>query len=207
MEYLGCSKRSSSINVIRFKEKSSVRALQLRFAGTDSPELLETFFRNPWTGEERRCIRGRDNGAYVHHENFQFTRSVLALSIFFLRAAAAKSNEDSICDFSPLLVGESSSPASSLDYALDKQPSWLLDMFGCDLRGASVAKHIIKRTNPGRKWAGPVALALNSNFLPEKNISILVNDEKVESREILLELAKKLEQAYQSNSAGNRVGR
>lgn len=162
-----------------------MRKLVAHFAGAGSScELIETLFIHPVIGEERRCIRGKRSGAYKGYATFQWTKAVQGLSLFVIEAAIRKYRSGQ----GPLLVGCNGSFASSLDYAIDKQTSWLYDMFGWDSKGAGLSRKLLLRSNPGQRMAGPVAVSLNLNFLEPSNITVLYNYEELSSLEALTTL-------------------
>ena len=122
--------------------------LKLWFSSDNSPQLLKTEFEHPLLSEKRTAVRGKSAGAYHDTATFQWTGAVQALCMLCL-------NKDEV------LEGYQGSPASSLDYALSKQPMWLLEMFGWDVNGESLARRIIKRTNTSRKMQAPISLSLS----------------------------------------------
>lgn len=91
------------------------------------------------------------------------------------------------------ISGAQNTAAASLDYALTKQPAWLLDMFGTTAGGISKARSLFKRLNPERKRAGPVVVAVNAQALLPEDISIFIGGEACENSETLLEHARDLE--------------
>lgn len=155
-----------------------MRKLVAHFAGVGpSCELIETLFIHPIIGEERRCIRGKRSGAYKGYATFQWTKAVQGLSLLVIEAALRKYRSAQ----GPLLVGCNGSFASSLDYAIDKQTSWLYDMFGWDSKGAGLSRKLLLRSNPGQRMASPVAVSLNLNYLEPGNITVLYNYEELSS--------------------------
>ncbi len=147
-----------------------MRKLVLHFVGDTRPELFETLFKHPVVGE-RRCIRGKRSGAYRDHSTFQWTKAVQAAAVLMIEGAI-RQRESS---YLPLLLGGNGSLASSLDYAIDKQTTWLMDMFGWDDDGSGISRRLFIRTNPGQRMPGPVGLSLNLNFLSYSEIEVLLN--------------------------------
>jgi hypothetical protein len=180
----------------------SMRKLTLHFAGDEKIELFEACFIHPVIGEERRCIRGKRSGAYRGYSTFQWTKAVQALSLLMVEAALRNHTAAS----GPLLRGTSGSFASSLDYAIDKQTTWLYDMFGWDDRGTGFSRRLFIRSNPGQRLTAPVAISLNLNCLACSEISIFQNYEPVTDRESLELLLKKLEVVPESVSNDDGVG-
>lgn len=106
--------------------------LSLWFAKSESgiSELERTLFTGNPVQSEIIAVRGKTAGAYRNAGTFQWTPGVKALTVVFLTAISRSTLDRKT--FSPLLAGERGSLASSLDYALNKQPEWLFDMFGAD---------------------------------------------------------------------------
>jgi hypothetical protein len=152
-----------------------MRKLTLHFAGDKSVELFETCFIHPLIGEPRRCIRGKRSGAYRGYSTFQWTKAVQALSILMVEAAKRTIEPTS----APMLRGGPGSFASSLDYAIDKQTTWLYDMFGWDDRGSGFSRRLFMRSNPGQRIAAPVAISLNLHCLAENEVEVLLNYDRV----------------------------
>ncbi len=138
-----------------------MRNLKLYF---EAGQLTEVVFRENGTNEPRRTIRGKTGGAFRHAGSFQWTSAVKALGLLVAKAALNPQNST--------IQGLGGSLASSLDYALSKQPIWVTDMFGCDQQGISFARRLILRTNPERKRPGPVVLAVNYVYLPATSIEV-----------------------------------
>jgi hypothetical protein len=153
-----------------------VRELKLFF---ENDELVEVEFRL-MTGEVRRSVRGKQSGAHKASGSFQWTSAVKGFALLAVRTAAR---------FQPAAIeGRAKSLAASLDYAISKQPVWLLEMFGVDRLGTSLIRRMILRTNPERKRPGPTTLAINENYLPQAGITGFSNG-KLCSREDLIVLA------------------
>lgn len=152
-----------------------MRKLVLHFVGETRVELFETLFSHPLAGSERRCIRGHRSGAYRAYSTFQWTKAVHALALLGVEAAIRAQEPAE----SPLLVGWRGSLASSLDYAIDKQTTWLTEMFGWDEHGTGLSRRLFLRSNPGQRISGRVALSLNRNFCDHHEVLILLNERHV----------------------------
>lgn len=152
-----------------------MRKLTLHFAGTTNVELFETCFIHPVVGEPRRCIRGKRSGAYRGYSTFQWTKAVQALSLLMVEAAKRTIEPSS----TPMLRGGVGSFASSLDYAIDKQTTWLYDMFGWDDKGSGFSRRLFMRSNPGQRIAAPVAISLNLHCLSEHEVEVYFNYDRV----------------------------
>src|SRR5262249_44176847 len=92
--------------------------------------------------------------------NFVWSSAVPALTVLTLRTAAYKFSANSDLESArfPVLEGAENSLASSLDFALSKQPNWILDMFGQTYSGASTLRKLLRRQNSERKRSGPVQI-------------------------------------------------
>ena len=173
-----------------------MRKLIIHFVGDDKMELFETCFIHPTIGEERRCVRGKRSGAYRGYATFQWTKAVQGLSLIMVEAAIRAQRPSS----APLLMGGTGTFASSLDYAIDKQTTWLYDMFGWDTKGSGFSRRLFIRSNPGQRLSAPVAITLNQNCLALSEIEVLVNFQPVTSVAELDSLKEKIERASGSAS-------
>jgi hypothetical protein len=140
-------------------------------------------------------MRGKTPGAPKASGSFQWTTAVRALSVLFVRIALSDRNQS--LQSMNCLSGHKSSLASSLDYALSKQPQWLQEMFGMGSFGTVYARRLILRTNAERKRPGPVILGLNTVVLKPEKIQIFWNGEAVTARETLVDLLAALEVSEQ----------
>jgi len=146
--------------------------LTLDFASSDDQIQLEkTSFR--LAGDlEYIAVRGKTAGAYKCTGSFQWTPAVKAVCVLFLQALTRRhGNHPS----RPTISGRRGSPASSLDYAIEKEPQWLCDMFGLDESGKTNLRRLFLRTNPRGKRPGPVSISLNGSLLPTTDIKVLVD--------------------------------
>lgn len=150
-------------------------ALQLDHLSNRAPELCRTRFEHP---QPRRiafhCVRGRTSGAHFGQGTFEWSRAVRGLCVLALRAKLSPWGLGE-----NVLEGVSGSLAASLDYAIDKQPNWMTDMFGVDARGMAVLRNLIARSNSGRKRPGPVTLAFKPTSLPSDCIQVRVDGELI----------------------------
>ena len=131
-------------------------------------ELTSVTVSTPSNGN-LRSVRGKTTGACVEAlGTFQWTSAVRALCAILVRAKLA-----SVEGSNPTpLWGEGGSLASSLDYAICKQPLWLAEMFGTLPNGECAAKRLFRVTNSSRKRPGPVVVGLNLNLLPAEHIQL-----------------------------------
>jgi len=152
-----------------------MRSLKLYF---ELGELSEVVFHDGLGNEPRVCVRGKTSGPSRSAGSFQWTSAVKALSVMAVRTALNPKEA--------LIQGEGSSLASSLDYAISKQPLWLSEMFGWDNKGVSLARRLILRSNPERKRPGPVTLGFNQLYMPPSAISIYSHGRPCASEQLQL---------------------
>jgi hypothetical protein len=131
-------------------------------------ELTRVMVSTP-SADVLRSVRGKTTGAYGEAiGTFQWTSAVRALCAILVRAKLA-----SVEGSNPTpILGGAGSLASSLDYAICKQPNWLAEMFGTLPNGECAAKRLFRVTNSCRKRPGPVAVGLNPNLLPAQDIQL-----------------------------------
>ncbi len=142
-------------------------------------QLEKTVFRS-FSGFEFICVRGKTSGAYQCSGSFQWTPAVKAVCVLFLQALSRSFG--TVDNIAPMISGRRGSLATSLDYAIDKEPQWLCDMFGLDESGKTNLRRLVFRSNSGSKRPGPVSLSLNKSALPAKNITVLVDSTLVHNQ-------------------------
>ena len=170
--------------------------LELQLSDSKPTELLKVCFHHELLAEAISSVRGRTEGAYRGFGSFQWTPAVQALTLLFLRQAACQTSGKG--GSGALLEGSASSAASSLDYALRKQPQWMSEMFGWDRQGAPLLRRFIQRSNSDRRRNAPVALGLQPRFARECEIVVSVENRQISSTEKLSELAEDLERNWRS---------
>ena len=157
--------------------------LILTFSVAQPMQLEFTEFTHHLLPEVLRCVRGKTSGAYQGCGTFHWSNAVRALTML-LAAAAQRLPED----HRPDLVGKKGSYAASLDYALDKVPFWVTDMFGSDSAGNPLIRRALLRSNPGLRRGDEVALSLNRAFLNTNQIEFRQGNQVIEARLLLDEL-------------------
>lgn len=165
--------------------------LKLKFCGTITPELCESHFAHPLLARTLSSTRGKAGGAFPSYGTFQWTKAVKAVSILAIRAKL--SVLEAAQNMAPFIQGEAGTLAASLDYAIQKEPAWVLDLFGVDASGSALIRRVFHRSNPGRKRVGPVAISWNPMFIPHKEIEIWWEEKNINSAETLQYLLEKLE--------------
>ena len=132
------------------------------------------------------AVRGKTAGANGGTGTFQWTPGVKALCVLCMRVVSKRLRGDAVTG--PLITGDKGSVAASLDYALDKEPQWICEMFGLDKQGRNLLRRLLLRTNPGRKRSGPVSLALNADALDTGAIKIFVDSSPIQDPKFLDQL-------------------
>jgi hypothetical protein len=93
----------------------------------------------------------------------------------------------------PMLSGGAKSLAASLDYALTKQPSWIVDMFGVSSSGKAQARRLFRVTNSHRKRGGPVCVSLNLYVCPKDRIEVVLDGKLIDTPETLRTMLETIE--------------
>lgn len=156
-----------------------LNTLELYFGGSIvDAQLIESRFTHGSTGLVHTSVRGKTAGALSHAGTFQWTSAVKALCALSLKTLIAELRNDKEC---ARIEGVQGSLASSLDYALSKQPCWVAEMCGMDALGNAYLRRLLLRTNPERKRPGPVVLSFNRFKLPAASIKIFWDGREVSS--------------------------
>jgi hypothetical protein len=131
-----------------------------------------------WGSDSDRFVssRGRESLAGPEEGAFTWSNGVKALCELILKAKF-----DGDISHPATISGPKGSSASSLDYAIAKQPRWVLDMFGEDINGISRIRRLIKRHNPEGKRPGPIILSWNHAACPQDIITVYLNNQQVVS--------------------------
>lgn len=170
------------------------RKITLTFSDYASPTLWSTEVTASHLGINKRAIRGKWRGAYLEYGSFEWSKAVQGLCILLLHAKLRSLNPQNWSG--PDLVGTGGSFASSLDYAIDKQPVWSVDIFGTDKHGLSYLKRIIDRTNPNRKRPGPVALAMNKLVWTAEEVEVYVDSRSIASEDELATMITRIRDGF-----------
>jgi FMN phosphatase YigB (HAD superfamily)/GTP cyclohydrolase II len=167
----------------------------LHFNNEQEPRLSMVSFVSSTDPAEMLSVRGKTGGAFDTKRTFQWTSAVQGLAIVLLKACTSPEKPDPNSKHS-ILAGNQGSIAASLDYAIDKQPAWLLDMFGILPNGQTILRRLIRRSNSGRKMSGPVLLSVNKDFLAPTNIQIFVDDQLIADETARLSLLNRMQEKY-----------
>jgi GTP cyclohydrolase II/FMN phosphatase YigB (HAD superfamily) len=183
-------KRASCSFLKCFKDVLSMReklrdstAISLYFVDPADPILVKVTYRAAGTSKEILSVRGKTGGAFDTERTFQWTAAVQGLCILLLKKAVCSDPDQEIT-----ILGGQGSVAASLDYALDKQPAWLADMFGLTVDGNTEARKILRRTNPGRRSKGPVVIGINKTFLPTTAVTVFLDGAQLSNLPSITEL-------------------
>jgi hypothetical protein len=172
--------------------------IKLTFCSGNTIELLRVDCVSNGAGP-LTSVRGKTNGAYRTGGSFQWSSAVRGMASVFLSAKL-------LADLSPgepMLTGEAKSLAASLDYAITKQPMWILDMFGVSSTGRTLAKRLFRVTNSHRKRGGPVALSLNLHTCPPQCIEVVLNGQSVQSPEVIRAMLRSIKNYNTRNRSIN----
>jgi hypothetical protein len=149
--------------------------IKLTFAGA-IPELVAAESCCFSTEETMTMVRGKTPGAWGSKAGtFQWTSAVRALCALMIRQRL-NAIDPSI---SRCISGRVGSIASSLDYALAKNPTWLVDFFGVEASGNSKARRIFVRTNSHMKRPGDLIVTIKQNMLAPSDIVLFLENRLV----------------------------
>lgn len=169
-------------------------ALLQFLAEGESPQLVATCFRSAILQRTLISTRGKQPVGSASTGSFLWSVGVMGVTAALIKAKIAHAKQVSAEHWlgAAGLSSESSNLAVSLDYALSKQPNWLLDMFGSDSQGIPLVKRLFLRVNPERKRVGATLVAVNPAFLSPKDIEIDVDGEPIEGVAKLSDLLRSI---------------
>lgn len=170
---------------------SNESTLSLYFSSSRQTELTRCEFTQRHYPSPLLSVRGKTNGAYQGAGTFQWSTGVRGVCYLALRTILSSLPEGA--SIQPYIMGEKETLAASLDYAISKQPDWIVEMFGRDKVGNAFAKRLFNRTNAERKRAGPVVVAFNEHILSPANISIALDGKLIRDCETLALIANHVE--------------
>ena len=179
---------------------SKATSISLYFVDSTDPILVKVHYRGQGTSREILSVRGKTGGAFDTERTFQWTAAVQGLSILLLKKAVSGELSEEIT-----LSGGQGSVAASLDYALDKQPAWLVDMFGVAADGSTEARKLFRRTNPGRKSKGPVVIGFNKSLVSSVTVTVFLNDSQLTDHATITELLELLKHKVGLEAFGTGV--
>lgn len=161
--------------------------IELNLSFYQDASLVKSSFRHPLLSHELLAVRGRDAGAFRSCGSFEWSKAVRGLCMLLVNSKLRDLSE------TPDISGFQNSLAAALDYAIDKQPEWMHSMFGSDSEGNTLLKRLIRRSNSGRKRAGPVSLSVDENFIPIECIRVSMDGVDIEERHQLKSLSVGIE--------------
>jgi hypothetical protein len=156
-------------------------------------ELQRVHFSGHPQCAEIISVRGKTGGAYKNTGSFQWTPGVKGVVVVLIKALLRHLNN--IDSRMPVLEGTKGGLAASLDYALDRQPEWLFDMFGKDEDGNAYLRRLLLRSNSGMRLPGPVGISLNEQLLPAHSIKVFFSETPVLHAEELSRLIESISQS------------
>ena len=176
---------SLTIEFSSFESEIAAHSITFSSALTDNLPITSTrgAFSRDWFSD--RC--------------FRWTSAVCALAYLAViyRESAFKGGSEQA-----FLSGGSNTMACSLDYALTKKPSWLMDVFGISSGGTPNAHRLLERRNSCRKMPGPVLVRFNPRLLSPSSIRVLVNGKEVMSDLDFAETKTRLAKTWQQKFGG-----
>jgi hypothetical protein len=168
--------------------------------------LSRTEVKSPAFDGIRSAIRGRIAPSFMNLGTFTWSPAVRAASLLLVKWAATEVSDSPHSREPVMISGGIGSQASSLDYAIDKAPLWLLDVFGNDTKGAPMARRLFCRLNPGRRRSGPVTICINPNLLRSNDVAVHLNGERLKRGSAqLIEIIRELEEDLYSQKPSARA--
>jgi len=163
----------TSVEQRAFRGCSFMNEIKLWFATPEDPQLERVEFSSRFSSDPLVAVRGRfpDDRS---QSSFQWSSAVKALSYLFVQSAQ---NPEFV------LTGSTGSLAVSLDYALAKQPAWLVDMFGSDSAGSPVLRKMLNIRGSGAKKGRPVSISLAKKY--SQSIRIYLSSEEIRNKEVI----------------------
>lgn len=157
---------------VRIKVNLSSETAQLQSIHVSYPEKNLEFVS--YRGAGLSCTAG----------TFTWSSAVHGLTTMLLRA---RLNLDA-----PHLSGGRGSAAAAVEYAVTKEPQWLLDMFGTDGAGHSLIRRFVRRFNPNMKRPGPAELTV----FREASVSVFSGSEMLFDDNLVRSALTRLEQTW-----------
>ncbi|MFN8391210.1 MAG: hypothetical protein U0136_13040 [Bdellovibrionota bacterium] len=133
----------------------------------ERPELLRVRVSTGSSAASHESVRGQFAFGLAA-STFSWTSAVHALALLLVRSAFSQENSG----VANGLSGERGSPATTLDYALAKQSSWIRDICGPGSRGLPLLREILLISNSHSKRPGPVEVRLK----PTVDVVVFVED-------------------------------
>jgi hypothetical protein len=165
--------------------------LRLWFTEDSTVELSKTEFASPLLSGKRVCSRTNNHTAIGMTGSFRWSSAVKAMCLLFAQHRLPLTSGEHTTN-QILFSGGRGSLAASLDAALAKQPTWLLDVFGGDAQGNSLLRRLVSRDNPELKRPGPVTVFLKSNLLNSITVSLYLNGPELKEEHEIKRLIHRL---------------
>ena len=165
---------------------------RLWFSEGSSPELIKIALVSADGLLLNESVRGQFAFGRAQ-STFAWTTGVQALAILLLREALSQQSAPAQRKQLSILTGERGSPATTIDYALSKQPQWVADICGVTKTGRPRLAELLSVSNSNGKRSGPISVWLKA----ESSYSIFVGREQIIQREQLAALLSRLESSWQ----------
>ena len=149
--------------------------------------LVRSVFTSRWGRDSFVCARGSTTASTKGV--FKWSRAVQALCHLVCEYKIFSLFDVGELNRKQFISGEAGSAAATLDYALSKQPLWMLDMFGTGERGDPLIRRLFIRENPERKRPGPVSIYVNPNVLPPSGVEVILDGREITKLEDFISLA------------------
>lgn len=134
----------------------------------DQNTLREIEFISRVDKHPRRSIRGKMHfGKYTG--SFPWSSSVRAFCLFVIGEYLSRIG---VTEQPYFFSGGAKSAAATLDFALDKEPSWLKEAFGVDSQNNSLIKRLIHRVNPRQRRDALVSFCFRQTSEDEFEIGL-----------------------------------
>lgn len=181
--------------------------IRLYFSQNVPYQLLRTVFttkENHPQGGDLICIRGKGESERGPSASFQWTLAVRGLSYLLVSHCGLKRSlqdfsesldgnlDDEVPTETATLEGDLGSMASSLDYAISRQPLWIVDMFGLDVAGRPILRKLLHRWNSDRTKGGVVVLGVNRKVLRPEDVEVFLGSQRVDDPAAVRHLAAML---------------
>ncbi len=180
---------------LKLVRNDSETQLTLWFSSEGRVELVKTAFRSPLIDTPIVAVRGKTGGAFNTTATFQWTSAVQALATLMLKAV--RRERLNLPKDEPLLEGSKGTMAASLDASIYKQNAWL-DLFGANVRGDSLSRRVLARSNPGRRRCGPVMISLNEKLLPASAVVIMLDNQRIDDEVSISRCLGAIEKQWQA---------
>jgi hypothetical protein len=160
--------------------------LCLVFEGAQLDRIRFCHLRRP----SRESFRGRSR-FHKTAGSFSWSSAVKFTVLLFITEQIARIENEPEAK----LVGKRGTPASVLDYALDRQPVWIKEVFGVDKEGVSFLHSLIQRSNSRPKEDTEITVTMRKNRREDTAIRIFIDSIDISNNsKALRQLAVRLQE-------------